>query len=654
MGHIDHGKTSLVAKLTGTDTDTHPEEKRRGITIDIGFASYRDGERTFAMIDAPGHQKYIGNLLAGVSKVAIGLMVVAGDQGIQEQTLEHAAILRALGVSQLVVVISRMDLCEPAQIESLAEELELFLEEEGFFQFPIVPVSVVTGAGIEALKAALRDASEASDSVFAEQVVDSFRMPIDRVISVPGRGCVVAGTVWSGVVCEGDLVRIAGGMEARVRGIESHGESIDRSQVGRRTAINLAGVSASDVRRGDELVALERFDPVNRLVVQIETSTGCAEIRCPAVCQFHTATSACEARITGVRRLQPGSTYAVTLESEHPIVATFGQHCLFRRPYPVGTFASGRIVAAPPTSLKLSRKWGDFSKRLLAADPMDRLLAWIDQSGCLPVNEPWLPMQLGISESELRNLVEQLLGAGKCHQVNGDVLVSQTMIHGMRKSILQRLTAKMEESENAWIKTASLVESASVIGPVQAVHLAVKSLLAENHVVATNGLLALSNAQTELSKRQQKRLAQMMDQYKDSRSPPTAKALAEELECPEESIESLILFATQQGVLVDVGHGYWFHHDVFATLCNELADLFGRRDEVTVAEIRDHWQLTRKHVLPLLEYCDRVNVTVRNENVRTRGSQLPVPVDVGLSTPGGSSTGLSTTGRVNHLNERDE
>ena len=163
IGHIDHGKTSLVGVLTGVDTDTHPEEKLRGITIDLGFASFSQGDYEFALIDAPGHQKYIGNLLAGVSAVDVGLLVVACDQGIQEQTLEHAAILQTLGVKKLIVAISRIDLSDEATKLELSEELEVFLADYGFVDVPTIPLSSVTGEGIDSLKSQLCEFARTTD-----------------------------------------------------------------------------------------------------------------------------------------------------------------------------------------------------------------------------------------------------------------------------------------------------------------------------------------------------------------------------------------------------------------------------------------------------------------------------------------------------------
>ena len=320
IGHIDHGKTSLVAALTGVDTDTHPDEKRRGITIDLGFASFREGEHTFAMVDAPGHQKYIGNLLAGVSGIDVGLLVVACDQGIQAQTLEHAAVLQSLGVEKLIAVISRIDLSDDATREELSEELDVFLADFGFEEIPKAAVSSVTGQGMDELKSLLIDHARSADRSGFSQ----FRLPIDRVFTIEGRGCVVAGTPWSGSVSIGDHVQLARtGEVARVRELETHGESVNQSRVGWRTAMNLVGFSSSDIARGDELVAEGTHTPKTRFVAELAMFRDAPDLRPPTTVHLHTATTAVTARITGVKRVSGGDSAVVVIDTETPIVTSY-------------------------------------------------------------------------------------------------------------------------------------------------------------------------------------------------------------------------------------------------------------------------------------------------------------------------------------------
>lgn len=300
VGHVNHGKSTLVRVLTGIDTDTLHEEKRRGITIDIGFASFTEGSHRFAIIDAPGHQKYIGNLLVGVSSIDIGLLIVACDQGIQQQTLEHASIIRAIGVKKLIVAISRIDLADAKTVAVLSDELELFLGELGFNEIPIFPVSSVSGDGFDRLKSQMCSyASDLANSDATENDGD-FRMPIDRVFTVEGRGLIVAGTIWSGQVRIGDTLEIARCKTSfRVRGIESHGERVESSLRGIRTAINLVGATMDGISRGDELITPGFLIENEQLVVSLEVFADSKEIKCPCTVQLHTATQAFTAHLLG-------------------------------------------------------------------------------------------------------------------------------------------------------------------------------------------------------------------------------------------------------------------------------------------------------------------------------------------------------------------
>ncbi len=475
IGHIDHGKTSLVGVLTGVDTDTHPEEKLRGITIDLGFASFREGEHEFALIDAPGHQKYIGNLLAGVSGIDVGLLVVACDQGIQAQTLEHAAILQTLGVEKLIAAISRIDLSSEARRLELAEELEVFLADYGFNQVPTIPFSSVTGEGIDRLKSQLCHFARSTD----RSATSFFRMPIDRVFTVPGRGCVVAGTLWNGSVAVGDTVEVAGDNHrpVRVRELEVHGECVERSTAGHRTAINVTGVSAHDLCRGDELVASGTNQMRSRFVVEVRVFRDAAELKCPATVQLHTATSACAARITGVRQLTGGDRVVAVVETERPIIATFAQQFLLRSPYPVGSFGGGRILAAIDASVR-RRGLVDFGARLVGADAVHRLQAWTEHLGELTIDPVIAELHLGIPRDRLAEVTAQAIESGQVLMPVPGTLVSAAAITRTGDYILKVLTAQAEDTEDAWAVEESVVERVRSTGSPPVVHWVIEQLIA--------------------------------------------------------------------------------------------------------------------------------------------------------------------------------
>lgn len=552
IGHIDHGKTSLVAALTGVDTDTHPEEKRRGITIDLGFASYRDGEHQFALIDAPGHQKYIGNMLAGVSAVDIGLLVVAADQGIQAQTLEHAAILQSLGARTLIAVISRMDLSTPSAIQELSEELDLFLADYGFQDVPKVAISTVTGQGLDELREQLRRHARTE----ARVAFGRFRMPIDRVFTVEGRGCIVAGTPWSGEVAVGDHLQLArNGLDVRIRGLEVHGQSVDHSRAGFRTAMNLAGVSSAEIERGDELVAVGAYRPSSRLVVLLRMFNDASELRCPAVVQMHSATASCSARIVGTKRLTPGEERVVVIDVDPPVIATFRQACLFRRPYPVGSFAGGRVLASVDSPDRRTAPLVQLGQRLATGDPAERLQAWTDFRGEWSVDPDWAEEQLGIRHEDIASLRASLIQKGLVKQI-ANRLIAPRVEDASRAMLLKVLAEHANRGDDAWMDEESLIRRVAGSLSPDVVKQVLEQLIQQNTIVRVNRLVAIASEQTVLTKKQRANMDRLLSLFRDSRTPPTLKEVTESLELAKDAAASLVRFAVQQRLLVDLGNGF--------------------------------------------------------------------------------------------------
>ena len=623
IGHIDHGKTSLVAALTGVDTDNHPEEKRRGITIDLGFATFTHGSHQFALIDAPGHQKYIGNLLAGVSAVDVGLLVVACDQGIQAQTLEHAAILQSLGVSQLIVAMSRIDLVDESTQLELAEELDLFLAEFGFEDIPRVPVSSVTGEGLDDLKTLLSALARTSERA----ATGHFRMPIDRVFTVEGRGCVAAGSPWTGFLQVGDQLQIARtGQLARVREIEVHGTDETRTRIGVRTALNLAGVSAAELARGDELVSKDTHCPASRILVDLKMFVDAGEIKCPTTIQFHTATSSTAARIFGPRKISVGDSEVVIVDLEQPLVVTPGQACLFRRPYPVGSFAGGRILGSVQPAAKQTTRLLQLGTELKAAAAADRLTAWIDFLGELPRDSRELQAKLDLAPEQIESAILSCVETGSVlESADGRIITSPSLLERLAKFILKVLTKQAESMEDAWLDEQSVIQRATALAAPETTQTVLTQLIKEKQVVRVNRMIAVPSEQTVLSKKQLNRMNQLLSLYRNERKPPTLKEASAALESPSDTVASLIRFATQQRILIDLGRGFFISQQSFEVLCTELRELFTESPELSVAEIRDHWGITRKHAIPLLEFCDKSEITVRNGDARIQGRGMPNP-----------------------------
>lgn len=617
IGHIDHGKTSLVAALTGIETDTNPEEKRRGITIDLGFASFEDHGDEFAMIDAPGHQKYIGNLLAGVSSIDVGLLVVACDQGIQAQTMEHAAILRALGVNSLVVALSRCDLANAEQMAETKSETELLLEDIQIEDYEILFTSTQTGQGLDELRSLIKKRRRSSN----RQKDGGFRMPIDRVFNKDGRGTIVAGTTWSGEVQTGEELMIArNSLPVRVREIEIHGRNENRSVAGYRTAMNLAGINAHLIRRGDELITPRKFRETSRILAAITVFDHSGSIRCPSEYHLHTATTHCETRLIGSRILEPGVETEVVLHTSQPILFSYDQPFLLRRPYPVGSCAAGRFLSPledveSKTSIILKHA-APFKQK----DPSSRFRSLIELRGELDPNEPALQAQLGLTQEELANVVQEtkhepLIVKHEQH------FLSRQSVDTAKSQILKRLTKQISDAD-AWLSEEALSHYSNLRSTSSATKIAIAELTKEKKIVHSNGLLALRSDSTTLSKKQASALVLVLKTMEDNRTPPSLKELADLTDQPQPTLISLLRYAEQQKTIEQIDNGLYYSATMLMIFRSELISLFDEEPQRSVAEIRDHLKITRKYAIPLLEYFDSRGFTVRSGDTRQAGSNL--------------------------------
>ncbi len=358
-GHVDHGKTALVAALTGVDTDRLAEEKRRGITIDLGFAELPLGDDlTLGIVDVPGHEAFVRNMLAGATGIDLVLLVVAADEGVMPQTTEHLDIVRLLGVRGGVVALTKTDLVEPAWLELVQEELTEHLAATPFAGAPVVPVSSRDGRGLDELRAALAGAAAAVPDRPAD---GRFRMPVDRVFTIRGTGTVVTGTVWHGALNADASPRVLpSGRTSRVRGLQVHGREVDRILAGQRAAVALAGLDTDEVQRGDVLVDSPDWTPSSMLTVRLSVVPDSAwSIAQRQRVRVHLGTAEALARVALLEPaaveggssdadtiLGPGQTTWAQLRLESPLVARAGDRLVVRSYSPVTTIG-GAVVAEP-------------------------------------------------------------------------------------------------------------------------------------------------------------------------------------------------------------------------------------------------------------------------------------------------------------------
>jgi len=365
-GHIDHGKTSLVKALTGTDTDRLKEEKARGITIELGFAHLElPGGIEFGVVDVPGHEKFVRAMVAGVAGMDLVMLVIAADEGIMPQTREHLDILRLLGVRAGLVALTKSDMVEPDWLPLVQEEVREFVAGTFLETAPIIPVSSKTGAGLDELKAALALLAEAA----AEKKRDgAFRLPVDRVFTVAGFGTVVTGTLLAGEIRIGDeLELLPKGIGGRVRGIQAHGSKADSGQAGQRLAVNLQGIDLDQVQRGDVVVPANVFRTTRRVDVRLDHLTAAPrDLKHRSNVRFHTGTSEVTAQVLLLERssLPPGETAYAQLRLAEPLLLVSGDPYLIRTASPAATIGGGIVLDPFPPA---RRRRSDEALKLLAA-----------------------------------------------------------------------------------------------------------------------------------------------------------------------------------------------------------------------------------------------------------------------------------------------
>lgn len=349
------------------------------------------------------------------------------------------------------------------------------------------------------------------------------------------------------------------------------------------------------------------------------------EIKCPTTIQFHTATSATAARIFGPRSIPAGGSEVVIVDLEQPVVATPGQTCLFRRPYPVGSFAGGRILGSVQPAAKQTTRLLKLGAQLRGASAADRITAWIEFLGECPVDSLELRAQLDLDPKQLQAAITSCIESGALlNSADGKILTSPSLLERLSKFILKVLAHQAESMDDAWLDERSVIQRATPIAATETTHTVLTQLIKDKKVVRVNRMIAVPSEQTVLSKKQLNRMNQLLSLYRDERKPPTLKEAAAALESPSDTVASLIRFATQQRILIDLGHGFFISQQSFNVLCSELRELFIESPERSVAEIRDHWGITRKHAIPLLEFCDKSAITVRNGDARIQGRGMPV------------------------------
>ncbi|HUG93964.1 MAG TPA: selenocysteine-specific translation elongation factor [Planctomycetaceae bacterium] len=626
-GHIDHGKTRLVGALTGIDTDRLPEEKARGISIDLGFAHWEAGGFQFGVVDVPGHERFVRNMVAGATGVNLALLVVAADDGVMPQTREHLDIMDLLGVRAGVVAVNKVDLVEPDFVELVEAEVQDLVAGTFLEGCPIVPVSAATGAGLDRLRQALVDVARGSEWV---QAHDVFRMPIDRVFSIAGHGTVVTGSVLSGEVHAGDTLELLPGQrEVRVRSVESHGAGVEDSGARRRTAVNLAGVKQDEVRRGNELATPGSLKPARRLLVAIRTLAGSpVTVKNRMELSLHVATAEVHARLVlKDGAIAPGSRGYAELRTKEPVAAAWGQRFILRRISPQLTVAGGTVLDPALPVGKRVKDPDTVGAALASSSEAERLGALLrsqDAIGDSPLEAAW---RVGVPPARYAELIGRLRSQGQVLSLGvreRPLLVHRDRLAALAGSVMRTIRLELERHQprKALPRTVLLTACRKITRPdlLEAVF---EHLVKSGELVEVGGNFGPADAQVQLTKKQQQTRAAMLERIGGAGlAPPTAKELADELRQPPEQLVPLLNLCVEDGLLVRLGDGLYVTPDAVEQARGQCEQLLADTGAATVSQLREAWGVSRKYAVPLSEHFDALGVTRRDGDVRRAGPKL--------------------------------
>jgi selenocysteine-specific elongation factor len=614
-GHIDHGKTSLVKALTGTDTDRLPEEKARGITIDLGFAFLEEPDGlTIEIVDVPGHERFVKNMLAGVGGIDVAMLVVAADEGVMPQTREHLAICSLLRIRAGLVVLTKIDTVEADWIELVRDDVAGVVRGTFLESAPIVPVSAKTGAGLDELRATLRKLAGTVPARGTEQLA---RLPIDRVFTIKGFGTVVTGTLAAGALAVEDRVEVfPRGLVAKVRGVQTHGRAVERALAGQRTAVNLQGLERAAVERGDvighagTLLAATLVDGTLELLADAPRS-----LKTRDRVRFHAGTSEIMARVLlyETTELAAGGQAFARFRLEAPLVALPGDRFVVRSYSPIVTIGGGTLLDVDPARMRLKAPARVAHLRTLDTGTPERVVEeHVRHAGVAGVRLAALAARVPFGPVRARALLEALLAAGRVVAIDRDWFVHAdgvTRLRGLILTTLERfhhaqpLRPGMSREE---LRGRGGAADERVFGHVLA------TLDAEGVVRVDRDKVRLGAHEVRLSAEQQAAVDRVEREFREAHaSPPNAAEALGRAGLRGDEEHDLFQLLLESRRLVRVKESLYFHSEALEAIQEKLVTLLRERKEIGPADIKDLLGISRKYAIPLLEFFDARRVTTR-------------------------------------------
>lgn len=616
-GHIDHGKTTLVKALTGVDCDRLAEEKKRGITIELGFASMSlpDGG-VLGVVDVPGHERFVKNMVAGAAGIDFVTLVIAADEGVMPQTREHLEICTLLGITDGVVALTKTDLADPDWLALVTEDVRTSLASTFLADAALIPVSAHTGRGLDELKAELaRLAAKPRPGRHS----DLARLPVDRVFTMKGHGTVVTGTLISGRLTVGDEVVLApGGRTAKARGLQVHGSAAREAVAGQRTAVNLQGLDVNQVERGDVLCHPGALFASTAWHMELTCLASSPRgIRHRGQVHFHHGSREVMARIYfwDRDRLEPGQTALCQARFDAPLAGVFGDRCVIRAFSPLRTVAGGTILSPLPARIKRGSEELTRLAGLTGAAPEDILETQLGLTGRAGATFARLMVLTGLESKELDRLLKDFSGKGRasCFDKETRTWIAGDVLQALVEEFTQRLA--QFHKRHPMKQGVTRGELASAWGQGLApklLHFMLERLLRAGTVVQEQELLRLAGHRVSLASDAQALHGKVLEAYAaGGLAPPNMKDVLDALGVTPKEAAPVFKLLVDEGSLTRVKEDMYFSTKALTDLKARVTDYFASHAELGPVEFRELTGLTRKHLIPLLEYLDKEKITVR-------------------------------------------
>ncbi|HEX8072830.1 MAG TPA: selenocysteine-specific translation elongation factor [Pyrinomonadaceae bacterium] len=621
-GHIDHGKTALVRALTGVDADRLPEEKRRGITIDLGFAELDLGDVRVGFVDVPGHERFVKNMLAGAHGLDAVALVIAADEGVMPQTREHFEIVRLLGVRAGLVALTKIDLVDEELLELVRAEVAELCAGSFLEAAPVVAVSARTGAGLEELRARLRAVAEAAPARVGETVA---RLPVDRAFTMRGFGAVVTGTLGAGEIASGEELELLPlGARVRVRGLQVHGRAVERAAAGQRTAVNLSGVDAAQIERGMVLAPAARLRPTQIIGARLEVLGDAPRpLRSRARVRVHLGAAEVLARVAVLAEggeLAPGASGFAQLRLEAPTVALPGDRFIVRSYSPPHTIAGGQVLDAFAAKHRGRARAAARARlaELTDADAATRLALFVAAAGARGLDRAELAARTGWRD-------EVLTAAAAAAQARGLVVEAEGTFVGREAfaGLLRAAQAEVEahhrrEPLQRGLLRETLRERVFAHAPAEVFRAALAAAESAGALVAERDVVRAAAHTLELAPADQALRDRLEAVYAAARleAPTFDEALARAAAAPvaREHGRKILQLLLDAGALVRVNNDLLVHRAALEQLIADLRAYAARHEPdrlLDVAAFKELAGVSRKYAIPLLEYLDRARVTRR-------------------------------------------